>query len=208
MKSTSFPNPRFSAVSEMIKRNKFRLALLFLTFCLLMTGANAQAAFNKHETKIITESIEESFKQLINAWNEELYFEMYDFGQRDSQQRITRSEFAQRMVELKWKPTLEQVKIDRIDILYLNFAIIYFWQEFENKVNVLKKVKKYMAFPLNLENNVWKYDLTQLIRIPYEGSFEKPQFEPIPETPPAATPPDAATPPAPVPAPGPEGGNP
>jgi hypothetical protein len=178
------------------------LVLIFTAVIVLVAISSLQAAFNKYEVKVITENIETSFKQLIDTWNEELYFEMYDFGQRASQQRITRGEFAQRMVELKWKPTLEPVEIDKIDILYLNFAVIYFWQEFENKVNVLKKVKKYLVLPINLENNTWKYDLTQLIRIPYEGKFEKPVTEPIPNATPA-TPPE----PAPAPGPGPGGGN-
>jgi hypothetical protein len=137
------------------------------------------AAFNQHEIKLMTENIEERFNLLIDTWNEELYFEMYDFGQRASHHRISRGEFAQRMVELKWKPTLKPVEIVKVDILYLNYAVIYFWQEFENKVNILRKVRKYMIFPVILENNIWKFDLTQLIRIPYEGKFVKPA-EPAP----------------------------
>ena len=157
-------------------RSLRKLVPALLVLVLIFTGSNNLfAAFNKYETKVITEEIEEAFKLLIDTWNEELYFEMYDFGQRDSQQRLTRGEFAQRMVELKWKPTLAPIKIDRIEILYLNYAVIYFWQEFENKVNVLEKVKKYLVFPVILENNRWKFDLTQLIRIPYEGKFKQPQ---------------------------------
>jgi len=157
-----------------------RIAELFKYFLIAIilfstVTENLHAAFNKHEIKVIRESVEQSFKLLIDTWNEELYFEMYDFGQRASQQRISRAEFAQRMVELKWKPTLTPIQIDKVDIPYLNFVVIYFWQEFENKVNVLKKIKKYIVFPVILENNVWKFDLTQLIRIPYEGKFEKPK---------------------------------
>ncbi len=148
-----------------------------------------QAAFNQHEIKLMTENIEERFDLLIDTWNEELYFEMYDFGQRASHQRISRGEFAQRMVELKWKPTLKPVEIEKVDILYLNYAVIYFWQEFENKVNVMRKVRKYMVFPVILENNIWKFDLTQLIRVPYEGTFQKPKDPtPKPEEPRAKEP--------------------
>ena len=152
-----------------------RIFLLIGTWMMVVSASHElQAAFNQHEIKLMTENIEERFDLLIDTWNEELYFEMYDFGQRASHQRISRGEFAQRMVELKWKPTLKPVEIVKVDILYLNYAVIYFWQEFENKVNVLRKVRKYMVFPVILENNIWKFDLTQLIRIPYEGSFEKP----------------------------------
>ncbi len=160
------------------KPKSYLLRRSFLSFVALIVTAFAshdlQAAFNQHEIKLMTENIEERFDLLIDTWNEELYFEMYDFGQRGSQQRISRGEFAQRMVELKWKPTLKPIEIERIDILYLNYAVIYFWQEFENKVNVMRKVRKYMVFPVILEDNIWKFDLTQLIRIPYEGKFQKP----------------------------------
>lgn len=158
-----------------------RSLLLFAAWMVVVcVSRDLQAAFNQHEIKLMTENIEERFDLLIDTWNEELYFEMYDFGQRASHQRISRGEFAQRMVELKWKPTLKPVEIVKVDILYLNYAVIYFWQEFENKVNVMRKVRKYMVFPVILENNIWKFDLTQLIRIPYEGTFQKPK-EPAPK---------------------------
>ncbi len=83
------------------------------------------------------------------------------------------------MVELKWKPTLTPVEVDRIDILYRNFAVIYFWMELENKVNLLQKIKKYMTFPIILEKDDWKFDLTQLIRVPYEGKLEKPKVKTV-----------------------------
>lgn len=155
-----------------IKRHLFILPILLFVFT-----SDLHAAFNKHEIKVITEAIEESFRLLIDTWNEELYFEMYDFGQKSSQKRLSRGEFAQRMVDLKWKPTLKPIKIDRIDILYHNYAVIYFWQEFENKVNTLNKIEKYMIFPVILETNKWNFDLTQLIRIPYEGKFQKPESD-------------------------------
>ncbi len=141
--------------------------LIFLVF-----SADAKADFNKHELKIITERIESAFNLLIDTWNEELYFEMYDLGQRNSQMRLSRGEFAQRMVELKWKSSLKPIKIDKIEIVYMNYAVIYFWQEFENKVNILQKVEKYMILPAILESDNWKFSLTQLIRVPYEGKFK------------------------------------
>lgn len=150
---------------------------------LFFSSPAVNAEFNKHEIKIITEAIKTEFDLLIDSWNEELYFEMYDFGQRASQKRLSRGEFAQRMVELKWKPSLKEIKIDEIKILYMNFAVICFWQEFENKVNSLQKVEKYLIFPTILESDKWKFDLTQLIRIPYEGKFKEYQPEKKKENP-------------------------
>lgn len=161
------------------KIGKYAAAKLFvlciLSIIQLIPTADLHAQFNKHEIKLITEDIEERFNLLMDTWKEELYFEMYDFGQRQSQQRISRGEFAQRMVDLQWRPALTPIEVEKIDILYLNYAIIYFWQEFENKINVLRKVKKFMVFPVILENDIWQFDLTQLIRIPYEGKYEKPK---------------------------------
>jgi hypothetical protein len=158
-----------------LNNKRIRLSgLLALIWILLAGDLYSAESFNQYEMEIITEKIETSFELLIDTWNEELYFEMYDFGQRNSQKRLSRGEFAQRMVDLKWKPTLAPMKIDRIDILYRNFAVIYFWMEFGNKVNLLQKIKKYITFPIILENNDWKFDLTQLIRIPFEGKLEKP----------------------------------
>lgn len=173
MKNIFYLNPNSSAGP-----NKRRLGVLLfvpLICILLTTHLYGEETFNQYEMEIITEKIEGAFTLLIDTWNEELYFEMYDFGQRNSQMKLSRGEFAQRMVELKWKPTLTPVEIDRIDVLYRNFAVIYFWMEFENKVNLLRKIKKYMTFPIILENDDWKFDLTQLIRIPFEGKLEKPK---------------------------------
>ncbi len=160
-------------------------SLIYILFTSSLYGIET---FNRYEMKIITEKIESSFVLLIDTWNEELYFEMYDLGQRNSQQRLSRGEFAQRMVELKWSPTLTPIKIDRIDVLYRNFAVIYFWAEFQNKVNQLRKIKKYMTFPIILENDEWKFDLTQLIRIPFEGKLEKPESLQKPEVKPEGKP--------------------
>lgn len=179
MRSTYCPNPKYSE----IPRSPYCLIaplLLLLAVLVLVPATSLRAQFNKYEIKVITEDIEERFDLLMDTWKEELYFEMYDFGQRQSQMRLTRAEFAQRMVELKWRPSLTPIEIDRIEILYLNYAVIYFWQEFENKINVLRTIRKYMVFPVILENGVWKFDLTQLIRIPFEGKFEKPK-EPDPQ---------------------------
>ncbi len=177
MKNTFFLNPMFLNEPTLIEstlKMKY-LSLLILAFVIYgaISPAECQAGINTYETKVINKQITASFHLLIDNWNEELYFDMYDFGQRNSKKQLTRAEFAQRMVDLKWKPTLKKVKISRIKILYRNYAVIYFIQEFENKVNAAQRIEKEMIFPTLLEKKDWKFDLTQLINIPYEGKFLK-----------------------------------
>lgn len=207
MKNIYYPSQTFLNRIKPLRRFdilRFSLFGMFLlaTFLCVSRPVFAQSQFNTHEIKVIKEKIQMSFDLLINTWNEELYFEMYDLGQRQSRMKLSRVEFAQRMVELKWKSSLKPVKIEKIDIIYHNYAIIYFFQEFENKVNSLRLIEKKMIFPAILEDGSWKFDLTQLINIPYEGKF----FEAAPSPPveptadsvtngPAATP--VETPPTP-----------
>ena len=107
-------------------------------------------------------------------WKEELYFEMYDFGQNESKLIITKSEFAQRMVDLKWKPSLKPIEIVETKIIYRNFGSIKCMVEFENKVNQTQKVVKEVIFPVILQDINWRFNLIQLIRSPFVGKFYTP----------------------------------
>ena len=127
------------------------------------------AQINKYERKEIRESILETFNELNQMWKEELYFEMYDFGQTKSKRILSKAEFAQRMVSLKWKPALTEIKLETVQIIYRNFAAVHCIIEFENKVNLTQKVIKRMIFPTILEERKWKFDLLQIIRIPFSG---------------------------------------
>ncbi len=162
---------KLPGIIQLSKIVRLKYAIMGFWVLILFTPAPSQAHLNNYEIKVINDQIQKAFDLLIDTWNEELYFEMYDLGQYNSKKRLTRSEFSQRMVELKWKPSLKPINIDKIDILYRNFAIIYFVQEFENKVNSLNTVEKSMTFPVVLEGEYWRFDLTQLISIPYEGKF-------------------------------------
>ena len=148
----------------------------FLLLGILLTMAlNSVDAYpNKYEIKVIKEKIETSFSNLFQMWKEELYFEMYDHGQKKSRTIIAKPEFAQRMVELKWKPTLKPIKIENIDIIYRNFAAIKCLIEFENKINRTQIVVKEIIFPAILEDINWKFDLIQLIRSPFIGKYYEP----------------------------------
>ena len=151
-----------------------KIRLLLLGISVMIAFSTVSAYPNKYELNVIKENIEISFVSLFQMWKEELYFEMYDHGQKKSKTIIGKAEFAQRMVELKWKPTLKPIQIQNIEIIYRNFAAIKCLIEFENKINETQTVKKQIIFPTILENINWKFDLIQLIRSPYAGKYYVP----------------------------------
>ncbi|MCP4750994.1 MAG: hypothetical protein GY866_08880 [Proteobacteria bacterium] len=148
-----------------------RFGCALITFVVVSAFFCLQAQPNFYEEKIIVEKVLKDFRVLIETWNEELYFEMYELGSRKSKVSLTQGEFAQRMVDLKWKPALKPLENEKVQILYRNFVVIYFIQEFEHKINITETIKKQMVFAAVMENNTWKFDLTQLINIPYEGKL-------------------------------------
>ena len=154
-----------------------RKAVILFAIVLLLAHAGGVAAtqINKYETKVIEEGIQKTFDELIQMWKEELYFEMYGFGQAKSRQILSKEEFAQRMVELKWKPALEGVRMDGIRIVYRNFVAVHCFIEFENKVNPTRKVTKRLIFPAILEKRNWKFNLLQIIRVPFGGEEYTPK---------------------------------
>lgn len=129
---------------------------------------------NHYEMRIIRADILNSFRELTNMWKEELYFDMYDLGQEKSNKLLSKVEFAQRMVDLQWKPSISPEVIEDLRIDYRSFGEIHSIIEFENKVNPTRRIKKQMIFLMVLENKVWKFDLTQLIRIPFGGKLYEP----------------------------------
>ena len=160
-------------------------ALIFaILFCLVSSPLYAESTPpNKYELAIIEENVRSSFQTLMQIWKEELYFEMYDFGQRQTKKVLKKAEFVQRMVDLKWKPAIEEEKIQKVHIIYRNFGAIHAIIKFQNKINSSYTIKKRVVFPIIMEKNIWKYDLTQLIRIPYIGKIpsKKPDPKPAPE---------------------------
>ena len=148
-------------------------------FCLLISAAPDYlfAQLNHYEEQLIKEKILNDFHILIDTWKEELYFEMYLLGNGRSKSILSQGEFAQRMVDLQWKPTLSPLRNETVQIIYRNFAAIHFDQQFENKVNQTDTIWKRMVFSTILENKTWKFDLKQLINIPYEGRIVDPVEE-------------------------------
>ncbi len=160
--------------------NCYRTLVLVVAIlsCMLPWGpADLSAQQNYYESLVIKEKILNDFQILIDTWTEELYFEMYQLGDIGSKGILSQGEFAQRMVDLNWKPTLSPLQNEKVTIIYRNFASIEFDQQFENKVNQTQTIWKRMIFSTVLENKTWKFDLKQLINIPYEGKIVDPEKE-------------------------------
>lgn len=159
---------------------RFRsIFLIMATLCLMFPAAseNLSAQPNNYEAQLITEKILTDFHILIDTWKEELYFEMYQLGDSRSKSILTQGEFAQRMVDLQWKPSLTPLRNVTVKIIYRNFSAIHFDQQYENKVNLTQTIWKRIIFSTVLENKTWKFDLKQLINIPYEGKTIDPEEE-------------------------------
>ena len=154
---------------------KVLIIALFLSANLFVVTASAEP--NPYEDKLIKNQIKASFRHLMNIWKEELYFDMYDFGQKNSQKKLSKVEFAQRMVDLYWKPTLRSGAIEKIKLDYRSLAEVHSTIEFENKVNPERKIKKELFFIIIIENKKWKYNLAQLIKTPYDGKLAKPKIK-------------------------------
>jgi hypothetical protein len=105
---------------------------------------------------------------MVRMWQEELYFELYDLGIKSTQARISRQDFAQRMVELSWVPDgelnpkyLKSVMRFRT-MVYINTRILY-----RNKFNPEERFAKDQVVLLLQEDGEWRLDLVALIRSPY-----------------------------------------
>lgn len=174
------------------------LYLIFaFLFCIFSSHLYAESTPpNKYELAIIEDNVRSSFQTLMQIWKEELYFEMYDFGQQTTKKVLKKADFVQRMVDLKWKPAIEEDKIQKIHVIYRNFGAVHAIIKFQNKVNAAYTIKKLIVFPVTMEKNTWKYDLTQLIRIPYIGKIppEKPAPKKDSKSPKEATAEQAAAP--------------
>ncbi|MDX2471026.1 MAG: hypothetical protein QNL04_10670 [SAR324 cluster bacterium] len=153
-----------------LPRNLIGLLLIFLftvTFC----PRKLEAKPNYYEVRIVKAEVKKSFENFISMWKEELYFDMYDHGQIYSRRLMGKSEFAQRMVDLPWKPSAKEMTIEEIEVDYRSFTLIRCVLEMENKTNPSRKVEKRYYFHVILEKGKWKFDLGQIIRVPFVGKI-------------------------------------
>lgn len=145
---------------------------LFLCWLVLLLWAPVlKAEPNPYETKILRKQVMTQLMSLMDMWKEELYFDMYDLGQRAAKKRLSKAEFAQRMVDLAWKPALTENDVKSVRILYRNYVLLDVRVNFEYKLNPNRRLLKDMTLTAILEEKGWKFDLTQLIRVPFAGKF-------------------------------------
>ena len=154
---------------------KKQLTNILLLACMLLSTLSlplkVEAAPNYYEVRIVKAEVRAAFENFLSMWKEELYFDMYDHGQIYSRRLMGKSEFAQRMVDLPWKPSQKDLVIEEISVDYRSFTMIQCVVEMENKTNPSRKVEKRYYFHVILEKGKWKFDLGQVIRVPFVGKF-------------------------------------
>ncbi len=123
---------------------------------------------NPAERKKIAEQALESFKQMVNLWREELYFDLYDFGMEATKTRISREEFAQRMVRLSWVPEGElNPRFLKTDFRFRTMVYVRVRILYRNKFKPTETFSKDQTVLLLFEGKTWRIDLIQLVRSPY-----------------------------------------
>jgi hypothetical protein len=127
-----------------------------------------QAAPNHFEQRKIEAQALEAFRRMLTLWREEVYFELYDQGMEASKARITRENFAQRMVQLEWLPQGDpNPRYVSADYRFRTMAYVKVRVLYRNKFNPGQQFNKDQTFLLLQENGAWKVDLVDLIRSPY-----------------------------------------
>ncbi len=142
---------------------------LVLTLGLLTVPAGTLTAEpNAFEQKQIEAQALETFRRIINLWREEVYFELYDYGQTASRERIAQEAFAQRMVELDFVPgAAPNAKYITTEFRYRTAVYVTARVYYKHKFNPALSFTKDQTVLLLREGGRWRIDLVQLIRAPY-----------------------------------------
>tara|TARA_B100000945_G_C20201610_1_gene511731 strand:- start:73 stop:558 length:486 start_codon:yes stop_codon:yes gene_type:complete len=148
------------------------LSRLLILFCLLTIISGFLNASARQPTPAELDAIRKEtkivFKNFLQLWQEERYFELYEFGKNHSKNQLTIEEFATRMVELDWVPVgLLSEKIPEVNyryrtLLYVDAAIL-----FRHKSFMDLQLSKKQSFLLIKEQGKWRFDLLQMIRSPF-----------------------------------------
>lgn len=149
-----------------------RSALLpcLLLGVLLLAPAVPQAEPNFFEQRKIEAQALETFRRVITLWQEEVYFELYDHGMAASQGRLSREEFAQRMVELAWVPEGElNPRFLKAEYRFRTVVYVTARVPYRHKFNPDNRFVKEQTLLLLREGGQWKVDLVSLIRAPFSG---------------------------------------
>jgi len=144
------------------------LAGLLLAGLLVGPAGTARAEPGSQEQSKIEAQAVEAFKRIMSLWREEVYFELYDQGTAASKARITREEFAQRMVQLEWLPEGElNPRFLKAEYRFRTMIYIQARIPYRNKFNVGEPFAKDQTVVLLQEEGQWHVDLIQLVRSPY-----------------------------------------
>jgi hypothetical protein len=146
------------------------LAALVLAVLVATAGwaSGAAADPGPQEQRKIEGQALEAFKRIMTLWREEVYFELYDQGTAASKARISREDFAQRMVKLEWLPSGEiNPRNLKAEFRFRTMVYIQARIPYKNKFNTGEPFAKEQTVQLLLEEGQWRIDLIQLIRSPY-----------------------------------------
>ena len=152
------------------EQNFFSRLIFF--FCLMIILSGFSNTFARQPTPAELEAISNEtkivFQNFLQLWQEERYFELYEYGKKNSRNQLTIEEFATRMVELEWVPVgllpekNPEVNYHYRTLLYIDAAIL-----FRHKSYIDLQFSKQQSFLLLKEEGKWRFDLLQMIRSPF-----------------------------------------
>jgi hypothetical protein len=120
------------------------------------------------EMEAIHVETQKAFEEFLQLWQEERYFEMYEFGRRQSKELLGLEEYATRMVELDWVPV--QLAPEKPPVVSFRFQTMLYVEAtivFRHKSMVDLQFERSQAFLLLKEDGKWRFDLLQMIRSPF-----------------------------------------
>ena len=142
--------------------------LPLLLGCWLILSLPVQArTLTPIELETILTQARAQFTNFLQLWQEERYFEMYEFGVRQSKQQLSVEEFATRMVELDWVPVNVDQEPLQVDFRFRTMVYVTTVLEFRHKSFPELQYGKRQSFLLIQEEEGWHLDLLQMIRTPY-----------------------------------------
>ena len=150
------------------RRRAARLTIGCLLVWALVSVPSARAEPNAFEKREIEAAALEAFRTIVTLWREELYFELYDLGSDSTRARVSKEEFAGRMVRLNWVPEGElnpeflKAKFRFRTMVYVAARIRY-----RDKFNPESEFFKEQTFLLLKERGQWRIDLIKLVRAPF-----------------------------------------
>ncbi|MDH5753182.1 MAG: hypothetical protein OEZ59_12300 [Deltaproteobacteria bacterium] len=145
------------------------LSALLLGLLLALAAPEAlRAEPNGYEKQRIEAEALEAFHRVLALWREEVYFELYALGSKDSQGRLDQEEFAQRMVELEWVPDgVPNPKYVKTEFQYRTLVYIKVRIPYRHKFNPQRRFSREHTLLMQKEGEAWRVDLVQLIRTPF-----------------------------------------